>query len=127
MSPNGANRSSARNESSPRTAGADRRPVELGRAERRPVQVEKERSDWTLTGLRGANRRGRRAVEAGRVRQRVRREPDGVGWILPAGRGKRGDLRAGRPEAGDADPQGWRGGGRSGGGSSWKRSGATGA
>ncbi len=88
MSPNGANRSSARNESSPRTAGADRRPVGLGWAERRPVQVEKERSDWTLTGLRGANRRGRRAVEAGRVKQWARREPGGGGVEFPRGAGK---------------------------------------
>lgn len=88
MSPNGANRSSARNESSPRTAVAVRRPVVLGWAERRPVQVEKEWSDWTLTGLRGANRRGRRAAEAGRVKQWARREPGGGGVEFPSGAGK---------------------------------------
>ena len=88
MSPNGANRSSSRNESSSRTGGAARRPAGPGRAERRRVKLEKERSDWSLTRRSGADRRGRRAVEAGRVHPRVRREPDGGGVASPRGGGE---------------------------------------
>jgi hypothetical protein len=63
----------------PRTAGADRRPVVVGWAEQNRVKVERERSDRTLRRFCGANRRGRRAVEADRVHQWARCQSCGGG------------------------------------------------
>jgi len=53
--------------SKPRTAGAERRPVVAGWAEKDWVKVEREHSDRTLRQYCGANRRGRRAAETVRV------------------------------------------------------------
>lgn len=53
-----------------RADGGGRRQVVVGRAERRRVKVERERSERTLRRRGGANRRGRRQPEAARVHSR---------------------------------------------------------
>ena len=72
--------------SKPRTAGADRRLGAAVWAEQNRVKVERERSNRTLRRFCGANRWGRRAVEAGRVNLRARRKPCGCAGGAPAER-----------------------------------------
>ena len=77
-------------------AVGDRKPVAVGWAEQSRVKVERERSERTLRRFCGANRWGRREVEAGRDRQGEpgeRSEPGAGLGKSPARREKNGGRR----------------------------------